>query len=381
METGFSSFTEYLTQSNLITFPSLIVPQKCSVVDIRRREGSGVETAIHDFSTEPKARSAATKILETLLHPPQNVCLRVVLWWLSEGREAEDSHPNLLDVCGLALKVSPRFFEAIVDRADKTSLDGQAQRKMVQPSLPTSPFQPMYTVVGTQLSTVARNYLVHQADPPPVLLIVGWDDDDWDDEMIRPADVDDGTSTRMFVTYAATNGDMPVPPRPFSSRTRTYHRVLDQLLGQIDGAETADKYLLTLSTFPMIHLDTLHIQAKTRSLRKVIMYGKGIYTCTESSEVNLHHERFLLRRHIEDSECSRKNVVRFAKSQDAGDLLTSREYLRIEELWQDAIREARLLETEIRDILQLQTSQFSLQESKKSIDLSNHQIEESRRGT
>ena len=283
---------------------------------------------------------------------------------MSEATEAEDANLNLLDVCGLGLKVSPRFFEVIVDRADQSSLEGPTMRKMVQPSLPTSPFQPTYTLVGTQISTIARNYLVHQPDPPPVLLIVGWDDENWDDEAVRPADIDDETSCRRFVAEAATNADIPVSPRTFSSRTRTYHRILDQLLEQFDGAGTVDKYLLTLSTFAMMHLDTLHIQAKTRLVRRAIMFAKGQYG--ESGNLDLQYERFSLRRHIEDSESSRKNVARFANSQYGGDLLTHGEYLRIEELWEDAVREARLLEMEVRDILQLQTSQLSLQESKKS---------------
>ena len=218
------------------------------------------------------------------------MCLRVVLWWLSGRTESEDANSNLLDVCGLGLKVSPRFFDAIVDRADKNSLEGPTMRKMVRPSLPTSPFEPMYTVVGTQISTIARNYLVHQAEPPPVLLIVGWDDENWDEEVVRPADVDDETSNRRFIAEAAEIADIPVSTQTFSSRTRAYHRVLDQLLEQLNGAWTVDKHLLTLSTFPIMHLDTLHIQARTRSVRRAIIFGKEQYR--ESRTLDLQHERF-----------------------------------------------------------------------------------------
>ncbi len=51
---------------------------------------------------------------------------------------------------------------------------------------------------------------------------------------------------------------------------------------------------------------------------------------------------------------------------------------------EDELRQARLeasrLETEIRDFLQLQTGELALQESRKSIELSNSQIEEAKRG-
>ena len=310
-------------------------------------------------------------MLETIRHPPQNVCLRVVLWWLTWNTLTGDENSDLLDVCGLGLKIDHRFFEAIVDRGDQKSVEELIGRKMVHSALPTSPFQPTYTVVGTQIATVARQYLSHQADPPPVLLIVGWDDNKWDYETLEPGDVVDAKFIRSSteLRLASSRGSSP--------RSGTYHKILDQLLEHPNGEGSTDKHLLTLSIFPMMHLDTLRIQAETRSIRRITVYQQG--RRTEGLAIVLQDERFALRRHIEDSESSHKNVARFAKSQDCGGLLTSREYLRFEELWGDAISEARLLESEVRDILQLQTGQSSLQESKKSIELSNYQIEESRR--
>ena len=43
-ETGFSSYEEYLHQSCQPTFSSLIVPQKCSMIDISRGEDSRLTT-------------------------------------------------------------------------------------------------------------------------------------------------------------------------------------------------------------------------------------------------------------------------------------------------------------------------------------------------
>ena len=157
---------------------------------------------------------------------------------------------------------------------------------MVRPSLPTIPFQPTYTVIGTHISTTAYNYLVHQVDPPPVLLTVGWDDDNWDGEIFRPKDVEDEFPRRMFIDEG-----MPVSPQPFSSRTRTCHQTLDQLLAQFEGTVVAEKTLLTLAAFPLMHLDTLQIQAKTRYLRQAIRFYKGQYT--EVGQFDLQTERFL----------------------------------------------------------------------------------------
>ena len=383
IETGFSSYNESLERSQRISFPSPMVPQRYSIIDIWKRNNSGkIETTSQDFNPDTEPRSAATKILNTLRHPSQDVCLRVVLWWLGDYmddgmNEGETGSEDLLDVCGLGLKISPRFFHTIDDLFNNWSFWRMPTGGMVQPSLPTSPFEPTYLVIGSQISTIASNYLAHEANSPPVLLIIGWDDKSWDHESLRPADIDDDESYRPhLVTDIATS---TIPSRTFFSRTRIYQRVLDQLIGQINAAEIGDKLLLTLATLPMMHLDTLHIQAKTRILRRSIMFGRGQLRVTGGPD--LQAQRYSLRRHIEDSERSRKSFSRFATSLDAGDLLSRLEYLRIQELWEDAITEARFREAEARDILQFHASQLSLEESRKSIELSSNQIEESRRGT
>ena len=306
------------------------MPQRCSIVDIWRGEDSKIKITTEDFRDHAEAPSTTTRILEAIHHPPQRVCLRVLLWWLHGEILEGNAGSDLLDICFFGLKLSPRFFEAIVDRMSTSGLNLSRRRKMVQPFLPTKPFQPLYTVVGSQISTIARNYLTHQADTPPVQVIVGWDDDNWDDDAFRAADVDDEASERMVLLGAAANDNVSVSQRSFSTRIQTYRRILDQLLEQSYGTETAEKGFSTLSIFSMMHLDTLHIQAKTRFLRKAIMFDKGRYR--EPNIVNLQDGRFSLRRHIEDSESARKNVARFANSEGGGDLLARQEYLRIEEL-------------------------------------------------
>ena len=98
------------------------------------------------------------------------------------------------------------------------------------------------------------------------------------------------------------------------------------------------------------------------------------------SDEDLLDERQSFRHRIEDSESSRKNITRFAGFHGANHLLKPSGYTRIEELWEDALSRACLVETEYRDIPPLQVSQSSLEESRKSIDPTNRQIEESRRG-
>lgn len=79
---------------------------------------------------------------------------------------------ELLDVCGLGLKIGPRFFEALYDKADRRTMEHPRRRVL-------GPFHQSYTVVGNQITTMANDYISGHENAPPVLLIVGWDDDDW----------------------------------------------------------------------------------------------------------------------------------------------------------------------------------------------------------
>lgn len=59
--------------------------------------------------------------------------------------------------------------------------------------------------------------------------------------------------------------------------------------------------------------------------------------------------------------------------------LTSPPYLIIEQYWKDAVNSAHRLELEIRDYMQL-VGGLSINESRKSIELSNVQIQEGKQG-
>ena len=402
-ETGCSSYNEYLEKSAqghlLGPYQELETSNEegihsfmCSVVNLSRNENSTITISSQDYHGEVNqgepAKEVATEVLQDLRQPPPTAYLRVVLWW---SGWADDKHgrPNeLLNVCGLGLKIHPRFFEAFIDRY---SLDGVHGRGLVQPSLPDDLSRPEYTIIGNQISTIARDYIIGRADTPPVLLIVGWNDsgDDyaWYQESRNVFDPSmqhsdscypsDESHFQAPIVGKCVKNEAPIPRRSRYLRSRTYVKLLDQLLKENDSAVDGKEQLLILSTLPLMHFDTLHMHAIMRSLR--CAYIRSIEDTEYADDVK--HRRTMLRRHIEDSEMSSKNFARYVHSQERGDLLRRQEFMRIEELWRDALSQARLLETEVRDNLQLEASQLSLQESRKSIELSNHQIEENRRGS
>ena len=83
---------------------------------------------------------------------------------------------------------------------------------------------------------------------------------------------------------------------------------------------------------------------------------------------------------VEDSEDSFDYFLRYTRSQKMADLLLTKSWLKVEDDLKRTHYEAARLEAQIRDYLQLRIGELALEESKKSIELSNRQIEEEKQG-
>ena len=90
--------------------------------------------------------------------------------------------------------------------------------------------------------------------------------------------------------------------------------------------------------------------------------------------------RYLLRRMVEDFEDSYQRLRDRMHSPMKQDTPQSQSLMTLEGDLQQSSLEATRLETEIRDYLQLRIGELALQESKKSIELANSQMEEAKRG-
>ena len=356
-------------------------PIKCSIIDLSINTRS-VTMSAQEFCSEISPAETAKEILAALRQPPRSACLRIVLWWLTD-REHSGLTPELLNVCGLGLKIDSRFFEAIIEKTDRGYLS--TRMEMIQPFLSSPAFRAKCLVFGSAAAIVARDYIIGEPNVPPVLLIVGWNDKNWANEMSY---IDEDWSA---VHHARHSDDLmhreDYNCQVFSNnvikseflRSQMYIKTLNIMLQQSDSTHIGDGNIIFLSVLPLIHLDSLHMYAKMRLLRSR-NYFEFLHRTDDSSAELMKLERYILRQHIEDSETCRQNFPTFARSQGGIDALDNQEYRSSQEFWRNALDEARRIELAIRDDMQLQVSQLSLKESKTSIELSNRQIEESRRG-
>ena len=390
-ETGFVSYIDFLRKhhpSSLITSyasegrlgsPSF----KCSVVDFSRNSNS-TDVRGQDFRSHwLHDTNKATWVLEALRQPSATACLRLVLWW---SRTPKWLSHQLLDVCGLGLGLEPSFFEAILERVAAPGISELQARQLFQPD---GRSYPNHIIAGDYIGTVVYNYVRNRENLPPVLLVVGWGQEreylkDWISHGVpKPSIwhntwVSDKVLSPPPCTSAKTNEwDTQMPPTCPQNHTQIYVDCLHHVCRSIGYAELSKEDFIVLSMLPLMHLNTLEINIRTFFLRQSLMGG---YADKDHDMQLTKTNRLLLRRYIVESQSSHKSIHKFFQSHNAGHLLSCEGYKEIKELWKDALREAQSIEEEVRDSLQLEASYLSLEESRQSIKLSNHQIEESRRG-
>lgn len=95
---------------------------------------------------------------------------------------------------------------------------------------------------------------------------------------------------------------------------------------------------------------------------------------------DLDRERLHLRRTLEEAEDHVSQILRYLGSELDLDLSKEPSYSSIEADWRSLNDEARRLEAEVRDYMQLQVGNLSLEESRRSIEMSNLQIREAKSG-
>ena len=162
---------------------------------------------------------------------------------------------------------------------------------------------------------------------------------------------------------------------------KTYVKCLNHLIYHMEPAANNDADLSLLSMLPLLHLEALLLHRKSKLVRSDYINPKK-FSAKDILDASSYFttKRFDLRRHIEDFEADRIQVINYARGNQQDIWSKDPICRRVDCLWRDSIRDARLIETEIRDNMQILAGQSSLEESKKSIEISNYQIQEGKRG-
>lgn len=163
---------------------------------------------------------------------------------------------------------------------------------------------------------------------------------------------------------------------PPSINERKYYSYLLNELLQRNQVETADPTSIALLCF----LPLLQTQLRQVKLHCIECEDCLIACELRGDSLRLNEERHPLRQHTSMIEDSWSSFSRFIRCQRQSDWTLGQIYRDIGEEIRQTIVSARRIESQLRGYLQLEAGRASLAESKKSIEMSNRQIEEAKRG-
>lgn len=386
-ETGYSSYSDYLCASEERLSYSL----EFAGYRLHTRGSTKAEYAscvILDFSNGDDSRprlslrcssSSGSVVLAALRQPSAGVAVRTVLWKTSELDEV------MVNAIGLGFKIHPRFFHVLFATSGRLSSWGKEER------LDERPLVPNIVVIENHVVAMARCSPPVYPDATPVILIASHSFG----ALTGKAHFDEVSHFRSAIVETLSR---PLEGTPEWSVE--YIRILQYDLEKERGSIGSDTNLLLRPLIPLLYFNIFRIRGECGLVREkyykfIVPHDKFIASlggvesrfplgnpknADRTSLEDLYELRVVLRRKIEDSEDNSEQLRRFLRSQRMLDVRQGKLFTMVEDDLQQVRLDAHRLETEIRDYLQLQTGVMAIHESRKSIELSNIQIEEGKRG-
>ena len=310
--------------------------------------------------------ASATATVESLQQPPASVAVQILLW------HSDDFDDGEINALGLGLKISPRLLVAFVGDGTRRQLNSRHVR------------------IGRVVATVVRHYN-DKPDAVPIVLIAGMKLDPTlanaiEEEIINVLSFQfPAIETSPFSQHHTDARDWLVHRGKYEHPH--YLHVLQWCLEKqesvVDISGLILKSLISLLYLSMFEMRDFceDVRADYRKLlcnADLRLFEPG--EPKEETSSTLAQKRIRLREWVEDSKDDLSYLVRYIRSEISADWVSNDSWTTIEQDLEITQQEAGRLEAQIRDYLQLQVGEWALQESKKSIELSNQQLEESKRG-
>ena len=420
-ETGYSSYKSYvetLARSgqglgkllNHLNFSGLSDAKGEIVVLDIQKDGSTVTSfsAIYSEGKPPRtsqgsqlenASKMSYRLLQNLRSPPEDIPARIVLWSITRGSRPDG---GIIEALGLGLDIDPSFFEILVQmnpllkkRHWRWYTEQAEQAVRTKQAMGSN-----QVTIGDSIVTIAQEYR-RERHPPPVLVIAGsfdmdmgfWIDDRALDQPYHGIVNDEvhwefsgGTSLFRSATDRVLTNDLASVPSNY------YLKLLSKYVYKdcYDDAEVDTEFdtILLIAVLPLLRLEIFRLRGLCTTMRSALrlvqfdVEDPGWTVEREKVEryTALDRYRFWLRRRLENLQESRDTFQNLARSQNAAHWLGTKQWLRQDADIGEALVMARAKEAEVRDYMQLQIGNLSISESRKSIQLSNQQMNEAKRG-
>lgn len=378
METGFDTYRAYMDEfcdgeprlSRYLDDSSKIPGGfKCDCVILDIDEAGSLSKTLDmklgDLQESPM------EILKVLRNPPTNALLRVLL---IEPKDIKQKLPlNLVNVIGLGLRITPDVFKAYLARNNAAK---QFSHEV--------PLRASHGTLGRAVWMLSRNYLPASPSSPPVLLIMGHPAPPYSYKGLLPSKQTDPIAFAQPAT---------IRPQGFAKEPWLwiYERLFRVNIASFqDGILNFDAALfhalLPLLETCLERMKRAHDEAFEKRLQRfsVALEDNEVTDIWKNAQEDRDHEmeqaRFRLKRWTRSFEHNVHDFTRYMRTQGIRNLQSYEAYAVVSEEVRECLGDAHGLESELRDWLQLRVGSLALQETKKSIQISNLQIEESQRG-
>ena len=303
---------------------------------------------------------------QAILSPIEDCSIRIVFWHIRKNVLPSE----WVDIVGLRLQVPLSFFE--LSLRDLGALERHK-------------FDHQHLVIGRATATM----LCDNTPSKAVILIIYLDAEESKDLSIPTVEgiLDRELrpklpSTNLRAEIRAANYPRDQSIVFFEHYQRLFRNAL--MLDSQAGWNINRLYLLSL--VPFFKLASMELQIIHRYSRTVLIrldkidadIPENLWSYSRVYD-RLERKRFDLRRNIEDFKNSQQSFANVVLERDM-DWLNSKAARLMKANSDLVVESAQRMETEIRDYLQIAVSNISVEESRKSIQLSNTQIEEAKQG-
>ena len=406
VETGCDSYNAYLEKNEKNTLlPTIDIDEYEAYREAATDENgimraSSIHCTVLDMSLAKRQlpdltlrgdNLSAPQTMKILRNPSQDVAVQIVLWNLANGSSISRDWANVL--C-LGLKLDRSFCEDL-----EAKCDWRWSRK--NEAWPAKSLRSTYDFKKQLKITVTFPHDRSELSHVPVVVIAG----DLDHVSVDcyywyrsvAAQLSENLCDLQVTSWSAKNNH-----KPKILWSLTYAELLNISINQNELYADADKNPeLLLCLLPPLQLDLIWLRDRIKRCRydltRMEQYMREIdpikgaeepcgnltSTISASEErlpATLYQSRIDLRRVVEEFEDQSPLISRFLSSKIVCGNSKSAIHQQYEKDKADTIRQARRLDAEICDLFHLQNSQWALTESKKSIQLSNYQIQEGKRG-
>ena len=367
--TGFEDYTVYLedyTKKHLDCVPLLKIwwgfrtnrafypPYRadCDILDLTKDENSLISVNLCCPT------GSNSELFTALSEPQKGVYGRIVIW---RTPKSHLNATNFLEDLGLALKIDPTFVKSLYAKS--------THHYLRLTHIPV--FVASHVMIGDRIATMTRCCITEKSSAVPIVLIADATDHVRNGERVDSRRFDHRKIEPLFQE----------PKCARRSGTSEYEKMLMAVIERNSAftkPESADALILP-ALLAAMHMDAYSLRASCdytipespkSAIAEISKWGDVEALGADCNE--------LRRRIVEFEDVTQDALLGLSVLYGAG-WSNECNCERTLEYFTETINRARRFETYVRDLCQAQIGQLSLEESRKSIELSNSQTEEGKR--